>query len=94
MHAVGGPSRYGYAYGLPQRTFRKFHSKLEGLGSFQDDESSDTILALKQQLAKLSKEDNISQARERQRDIQDVTKEPSSDEDDKDYYMDNTPPRC
>ncbi|PHT47933.1 hypothetical protein CQW23_12141 [Capsicum baccatum] len=66
MHAVGGLSRYG----LTQRTFRKFHSELEGLSSFQDDESSDTILALKQQIAELSKEANISQARERQRDIQ------------------------
>ncbi|PHU07321.1 hypothetical protein BC332_23810 [Capsicum chinense] len=48
LDAVGGLSRYGYAYGLPQRTFRKFYSELEGLSSFQDDESRETILDLKQ----------------------------------------------
>ncbi|PHT27951.1 hypothetical protein CQW23_32447 [Capsicum baccatum] len=70
MHAVGGLSRYGYAYGLPQQTFREFHSKLEGLGSFQDNESSDTILALKKQIAELSKEAKASQTKKGQRDIQ------------------------
>ncbi|PHT41297.1 hypothetical protein CQW23_20151 [Capsicum baccatum] len=38
LDTVGGLSRYGYAYGLPQRTFCEFYSKLEGLGSSQDDE--------------------------------------------------------
>ncbi|KAF3664169.1 putative zinc finger protein CONSTANS-LIKE 10-like [Capsicum annuum] len=70
MHAVGDTSRYGYAYGFPQRTFREFYLKLEGLGSFQDDESSDMILALKKQIAVVSKEAKASQVREWQRDIQ------------------------
>ncbi|KAF3635950.1 putative zinc finger protein CONSTANS-LIKE 10-like [Capsicum annuum] len=70
LDAVGGPIRYGYAYGLPQRTFREFHSELEGFGSFPDDESRETILTLKQQIAELSSEAKASQARERQRDIQ------------------------
>lgn len=70
MHAVGDPSRYGYAYGFPQRTFREFYLKSEGLGSFQNDESSDMILALKKQIAVVSKEAKASQVRERQRDIQ------------------------
>ncbi|KAM3363671.1 hypothetical protein P3S68_018525 [Capsicum galapagoense] len=69
LDVVGGPSRYGYAYGLPQRTFHEFHSELEGLGSFQDDESRETILALKQQIAELSSQAKASQVRERQRDI-------------------------
>ncbi|PHU25500.1 hypothetical protein BC332_03832 [Capsicum chinense] len=60
LDAVGGPSRYGYAYGFPQQTFREFHSELEGLDSFQDDESRKTILALKQQIAELSSEAKAS----------------------------------
>ncbi|PHT30858.1 hypothetical protein CQW23_27195 [Capsicum baccatum] len=48
LDAVGGPSRwFGYAYGLPQQTFGEFHSELEGLSSFQDDELRETIFALK-----------------------------------------------
>ncbi|PHT36658.1 hypothetical protein CQW23_24358 [Capsicum baccatum] len=112
LDAVGGPSRYGYAYGLPQRTFREFYSELEGLGSFQDNESRETILALKQQIAELSSEAKASQARKRKRvhpprptqslpishgvygQYRDVTEEPSSDEDDEDYYVDNTLPYC
>ncbi|PHT31883.1 hypothetical protein CQW23_28220 [Capsicum baccatum] len=70
LDTVGGPSRYGYAYGLPQLTFCEFHSELEGVGSFQDDESRETILALKQQITKLSSKAKASQARERKRDIQ------------------------
>ncbi|PHU09270.1 hypothetical protein BC332_21130 [Capsicum chinense] len=70
LDAVGGLSRYVYAYGLPQRTFREFHSELEDLGSFQDDELTETILALKQQITKLSSEAKVSQAGERQIDIQ------------------------
>ncbi|PHT56698.1 U-box domain-containing protein 4 [Capsicum baccatum] len=70
LDAVGGLSRYEYAYGLPQRTFREFHSELKGLGSFRDDESRETILVLKQQIVELSSEAKASQARERQRDIQ------------------------
>ncbi|PHT41299.1 hypothetical protein CQW23_20153 [Capsicum baccatum] len=38
LDMVDGMSRYGYAYGLPQRTFREFYLELEGLGSSQDDE--------------------------------------------------------
>ncbi|PHU29016.1 hypothetical protein BC332_01109 [Capsicum chinense] len=41
-----------------------------GLSSFQDDESRETILALKQQIAELSSETKASQAREKKRDIQ------------------------
>ncbi|KAM3397444.1 hypothetical protein P3S68_000956 [Capsicum galapagoense] len=112
--------------------------ELEGVGSFQNDESRETILDLKQQIAELSSKAKASQARERQRDIQyagmkaqfdallasagippcpddvvrpprppqslpishgvygqyrDVTEDPTSDEDDEDYYVDNTPPR-
>ncbi|KAF3640988.1 putative zinc finger protein CONSTANS-LIKE 10-like [Capsicum annuum] len=70
LDAVSGPSRYGYAYGLPQRTFREFHSKLEGLGCFPNDESRETILDLKQQIVEISSEAKASQAKERQRDIQ------------------------
>ncbi|KAM3397434.1 hypothetical protein P3S68_000946 [Capsicum galapagoense] len=70
LDAVGGPSRYGYVYGLPQRTFREFHLKLEGLCSFQEDESRETILALKQQITELSSESKASQARERKKDKQ------------------------
>ncbi|PHT55368.1 hypothetical protein CQW23_03854 [Capsicum baccatum] len=69
LDAVGGPSRYGYAYGLPQQTFREFHSELEGLDSFQDDESKKMILTLKQQITELSSEAKASQARKRQKDI-------------------------
>ncbi|XP_047263629.1 uncharacterized protein LOC107860852 [Capsicum annuum] len=62
LDIVGGPSRYGYAYGFPQRTFLEFHLELEGLSSFQDDESRETILALKQQIAELSIEAEASRA--------------------------------
>ncbi|PHU17377.1 hypothetical protein BC332_13072 [Capsicum chinense] len=99
LDAVGGSSRYGYAYGLPQRTFREFYSKLEGLSSFSDDEWRETILALKQQITKLS----IRPSRPCQSlpishrvygQYRDVTEESSSDEDDEDYYVENTPPCC
>ncbi|KAF3647322.1 putative zinc finger protein CONSTANS-LIKE 10-like [Capsicum annuum] len=61
---------YEYAYGLPQRTFCEFNLELEGLSSFQDYESREMILDLKQQIAKVSSEAKALQARKRQRDIQ------------------------
>ncbi|PHT60668.1 hypothetical protein CQW23_03031 [Capsicum baccatum] len=70
LDAVSGPSRYGYAYGLPQQTFHEFYSELEGLGNFSGDESRETILTLKQQIAEISSKAKASQAKERQRDIQ------------------------
>ncbi|XP_015089233.1 uncharacterized protein LOC107032167 isoform X1 [Solanum pennellii] len=51
---VGGPTRYGYAYGMPQRAFREFHSKLEVLSSSHDDELRKTNLDLKHTIYKLS----------------------------------------
>lgn len=51
---VGGPTRYGYAYGMPQRAFREFHSELEGLSSSHDDELRKTNLDLKHTISKLS----------------------------------------
>ncbi|KAF3668596.1 putative rRNA-processing protein EBP2 -like protein [Capsicum annuum] len=62
LDAVGGPSRYGYASGLPQGTFREFHSELEGLDNTLDNESRKTILALKQQTVELSNEANEAKA--------------------------------
>ncbi|KAF3626032.1 hypothetical protein FXO38_29490 [Capsicum annuum] len=69
LDADGGQSRYEYAYGLPQQTFHEFHSGPEGLGSSQDDELREMILALKKQIAELSNEAKALHARERQKDI-------------------------
>ncbi|KAH0776643.1 hypothetical protein KY290_008054 [Solanum tuberosum] len=69
LDLVGGPSRYGYAYGMPQRAFREYHSELEGLCSSHDDELRKTNLDLKQTIAELSSQVEASQVRERRRDI-------------------------
>lgn len=68
LDSVGGPSSYGYSYSMPQRTFREFHSKLEGLGSFQDDGSREKVLAMKQKIAELCNQVEVSRAREACRD--------------------------
>src|SRR5688500_2770102 len=70
LDLIGGASRYGYAYGMPQRTFREYHSELEGLGSSYDDESRKTNLALEQKIVELSSQVEAAQARERRRDIE------------------------
>ncbi|PHU09382.1 hypothetical protein BC332_21242 [Capsicum chinense] len=54
----------------PNEPFVKFHLELEGLCSFQDDESREEILALNQQIVELSRKAKASQARKGQRDIQ------------------------
>ncbi|KAG5583845.1 hypothetical protein H5410_044279 [Solanum commersonii] len=67
---IGGPSRYGYAYGMPQQTFREYHSEFEGLSSSYDDESMKKTLAMEQKIAELSSQVEDSRARERRRDIE------------------------
>ncbi|KAG5574460.1 hypothetical protein H5410_054594 [Solanum commersonii] len=54
LDLIGGPSRYAYAYGMPQQTFREYHSEFEGLSSFYDDESMKKNLAIEQKIAELS----------------------------------------
>ncbi|KAH0706435.1 hypothetical protein KY285_010940 [Solanum tuberosum] len=70
LDLIGGPSRYGYAYGMPQQTFREYHSEFEGLSSSYDDESMKKHLAMEQKIAELSSQVKDSWARERRRDIE------------------------
>ncbi|KAF3658075.1 hypothetical protein FXO38_13385 [Capsicum annuum] len=70
LDVIGGLSRYGYAYGLPQQIFREFYSELKCLSNSQDDESREMILTLKQQITKLSNEAKASHVKKRQNDIQ------------------------
>ncbi|KAH0708610.1 hypothetical protein KY284_010037 [Solanum tuberosum] len=70
LDLIGGPSRYGYAYGMPQQTFREYHSEFEGLSSSYDDESMKKNLAMEQKIAELSSQVEDSRARERRRDIE------------------------
>ncbi|KAH0646340.1 hypothetical protein KY284_034224 [Solanum tuberosum] len=70
LDLIGGPSRYGYAYGMPQQTFREYHSEFEGLSSSYDDESMKKYLAMEQKIAELSSQVEDSRARERRRDIE------------------------
>ncbi|KAG5631799.1 hypothetical protein H5410_003516 [Solanum commersonii] len=69
LDLIGGPSRYGYAYGMPQQTFHEYHSEFEGLSSSYDDESMKKKLAMEQKIAELSSQVEDSRVRERQRDI-------------------------
>ncbi|KAG5594989.1 hypothetical protein H5410_036221, partial [Solanum commersonii] len=59
LDLIGGPSRYGYAYGMPQHTFREYHFEFEGLSSSYDDESMKKNLAMEQKIAKLSSQEGI-----------------------------------
>ncbi|KAH0689982.1 hypothetical protein KY289_017340 [Solanum tuberosum] len=70
LDLIGGPSRYGYAYGMPQQTFHEYHSEFEGLSSSYDDESMNKNLAMEQKIAELSSQVEDSRARERRRDIE------------------------
>ncbi|KAG5606397.1 hypothetical protein H5410_027889 [Solanum commersonii] len=70
LDLIGGPSRYEYAYGMPQQTFREYHSKFDGLSSSYDDESMKKNLAMEQKIAELSSQVEDSWARERCRDIE------------------------
>lgn len=70
LDSVGGPSRYGYSYGMSQRTFREYHFKLESLGSSLDDESRKTNLGMEKKIAELSSQMEASRVRERRRDIE------------------------
>ncbi|MCD7453664.1 hypothetical protein HAX54_021819 [Datura stramonium] len=57
---------------MPQRTFHKFHSGLEGLCSPYDDGlmHQETILVMEQKIAELSSQVEASLSRERWRDIE------------------------
>ncbi|MCD7461762.1 hypothetical protein HAX54_047047 [Datura stramonium] len=70
--SIGGPSRYGTTYGMPQRIFREFHSGLQGIGSSHDDGlmHQETILVMEQKIVELSSQNEASQARKRRRDIE------------------------
>ncbi|KAG5582684.1 hypothetical protein H5410_053311 [Solanum commersonii] len=70
LDLIGGPSRYGYAYGMPQQTFHEYHYEFEGLSSSYDDESMKKNLAMEQKIAELSSQVEDSQARERRRDME------------------------
>lgn len=70
LDLIGGPSRYVYAYGMPQQTFREYHSEFEGLSSSYDDESMKKNLAIEQKIAELSSQVEDSWARERHKDIE------------------------
>ncbi|KAG5615072.1 hypothetical protein H5410_014896 [Solanum commersonii] len=61
---------YEYSYGIPQQTFREYHSEFEGLSSSYDDESMKKNLAMEQKIAELSNQVEDSWARERRRDIE------------------------
>ncbi|KAK4713796.1 hypothetical protein R3W88_019703 [Solanum pinnatisectum] len=69
LDLIGGPSRFGYAHGMPQQTFREYHSEFEGLSSSYGDESMKKNLAMEQKIAELSSQVEDSRARERWRDI-------------------------
>ena len=49
-----GPSRYGYAYGMPHKTFREFSSEFEGLNSSNHDKSMKKNLAMEKKIVELS----------------------------------------
>ncbi|XP_015069259.1 uncharacterized protein LOC107013896 [Solanum pennellii] len=65
-----GPSRYGYAYGMPHKTFRKFSSEFEGLNSSNHDESMKKNLAMEKKIVELSSQAEESRARERRLELQ------------------------
>ena len=70
LDLIGAPSRYGYAYEIPQQIFREFSSEFEGLNSSYDDESMKKNLAMEQKRVELSSQVEDSRARERQRDLE------------------------
>lgn len=65
-----GPSRYGYAYGMPHKTFREFSSEFEGLNSSNHDESMKKNLAMEKKIVELSSQAEESRARERRLELQ------------------------
>ncbi|KAK4724374.1 hypothetical protein R3W88_027153 [Solanum pinnatisectum] len=106
LDLIGGLSRYGYVYGMPQQTFREYHSEFEGLSSSYDDESMKKNLAMEQKIVELSSQVEDSWARERRRDIEyasqptrypvygqqrNMIDESSSDEGDEDHVANTLP---
>ncbi|XP_059279242.1 uncharacterized protein LOC132033315 [Lycium ferocissimum] len=71
LESVGGPTRFGTAYGMPHRAFRQYRSPLEGLHS-SNTESFDRVraMAMEQKIAELSSQLQASEERERRRDMQ------------------------
>ncbi|XP_059294765.1 uncharacterized protein LOC132047798 [Lycium ferocissimum] len=55
LESVGGPTRFGTAYGMPHRAFRQYRSPLEGLHS-SNTELFDRVraMAMEQKIAELS----------------------------------------
>ncbi|XP_060200183.1 uncharacterized protein LOC132628417 [Lycium barbarum] len=66
LENVGGPTRFGTAYGMPHRAFRQYRSPLEGLHS-SNIESFDRVsaMAMEQNIAELSSQLQASEERER-----------------------------
>ncbi|XP_049389086.1 uncharacterized protein LOC125853435 [Solanum stenotomum] len=70
LDLIGGPSRYGYAYGMLKQNFREYHSEFEHQSSSYDDESMKKNLAMEQKIAEQSRQVEDSQAREKRRDLE------------------------
>ncbi|XP_060192095.1 uncharacterized protein LOC132621734 [Lycium barbarum] len=71
LESVGGPTRFGTAYGMPHRAFRQYRSPLEGLHS-SNTESFDRVraMAMEQKISELSSQLQASEERERRKDMQ------------------------